>query len=220
MFVNSRSEEARLDYIMKNICIDKKTIIDVGANTGYFSFELLKQGAEHVTCYEGNFEHALFLLNSSNLLKVTEKLNIYNKYYDFENINTDNKYDVMLLLNVFHHVGDDYGDKSLNIENAKQKILQQLNSCASIAKTIVFQLGFNWKGNRNVCLFEYGTKEELIDFIKKGTQEFWEIEQIGIAEKYYDTIKYNDLNDSNIVRQDSLGEFLNRPIFIMKSRVI
>ncbi len=31
-------------------------------------------------------------------------------------------------------------------------------------------------------------------------------------------VKYADVNDSNIHRQDELGEFLNRPLFIMKSK--
>ena len=39
-----------------------------------------------------------------------------------------------------------------------------------------------------------------------------------IAEKTEDGLNYSDLNDRNIGRIDELGEFLNRPLFIMKSK--
>ena len=82
---------------------------------------------------------------------------------------------------------------------------------------MVFQLGFNWKGNRNLGLFENGSKVELIDFIAEGVKNYWTIEKIGIAEAANNSIEYCDLNDNNIIRNDKIGEFLNRPIFILKS---
>ena len=45
------------------------------------------------------------------------------------------------------------------------------------------------------------------------------IRNIGIAESAGDKIIYNELDSKNIERQDSLGEFLNRPIFIMESKL-
>lgn len=219
--IKSRSEKSRLEYMLKHINVKNKSIIDIGANTGYFSLELIKQGAQNVTCYEGNTEHTLFIQDSANLLNMYNKVKVHNEYFDFEKINKNsNKYDLMLLLNVLHHIGDDYGDKSLNIENARELIIKQLNNCAKITKFLIFQLGFNWKGNRNICLFEHGEKRELIEYIKLGTQDFWDIQGIGVAENNCDIIRYEELNDKNIARQDSLGEFLNRPIFIMKSKVI
>ena len=82
---------------------------------------------------------------------------------------------------------------------------------------MVLQLGFNWKGKRDFGLFEKGTKREIINFVKKETSKNWNIIDIGIAEKKDNRIKYYDLNDINIERNDSIGEFLNRPIFILKS---
>ena len=67
-------------------------------------------------------------------------------------------------------------------------------------------------------LFENGTKKELIDYILSGTKNDWEINYIGIAQSFQQKIQYCDLNDINIERNDDLGEFLNRPIFIMKSK--
>jgi hypothetical protein len=85
---------------------------------------------------------------------------------------------------------------------------------------LVLQIGFNWHGNIEQPLFLKGTKREMINFVTDGTENNWEICSIGVAQSVEGEIVYCDLNESNIERNDSLGEFLNRPIFIMKSRNI
>jgi hypothetical protein len=115
---------------------------------------------------------------------------------------------------VLHHVGDDFGDSALDMATAKQQILDKLNWLSGFADTLVFQLGFCWKGNRKLLLFENGTKEEMIDFIEKGVKSTWNVQALGIAEKT-EGITYCKLTHENINRDDSLGEFLNRPLFIL-----
>ena len=65
-----------------------------------------------------------------------------------------------------------------------------------------------------------GTKREIIEFVEEGTKDSWVIRNIGIAESAGDNIIYNELNSKNIERQDSLGEFRNRPIFILESKLL
>ena len=66
-------------------------------------------------------------------------------------------------------------------------------------------------------ILAYWRKEEMVEFIKEGTKECWEIVDVGVAERISDDINYVDLNDYNRQRMDEIGEFLNRPIFILKS---
>ena len=82
---------------------------------------------------------------------------------------------------------------------------------------LVLQLGYNWKGDREKCLFKQGTKEEIISFIKESCDKYWVILEIGIAEKFDNCVVYKAISDQNKARNDAIGEFLNRPIFIMKS---
>ena len=46
----------------------------------------------------------------------------------------------------------------------------------------------------------------------------WAVQAIGIAERHDGRVVYRDLDARNIDRDDSLGEFLNRPLFILRSR--
>jgi SAM-dependent methyltransferase len=218
LIINSRFENERVKYILRNIDIKSKNILDIGANTGFFSFEFLKEGAEHFTAYEGNKAHADFLACATNVLGRQKQVDIFNEYFLFDSPIFEKKYDITLLLNVLHHIGDDFGDKDISINSVKKLIIKSLNSLANITTYLVFQLGFNWKGNRDNRLFEAGTKREMIDFIRDGTYQNWSIDKIGVAERLGDTVTYNDLNDNNIKREDPLGEFLNRPIFILKSK--
>lgn len=213
----TRFENERLNYILSKIDIEGKNILDIGGNTGFFTFELLDRGAGNVHYYEGNKEHAEFVELAKEYLNLSEKVIVTNKYFSFERY-SGKKYDVVLLLNVLHHFGDDYGDQHVLIEEVKNNILLQLKNIKEVSDVIVFQLGFNWKGDSKKCLFEKGTKKEMIEFIRAGVGDCWYIAEIGIAERIGDVILYRDLNKCNIERDDSLGEFLNRPLFILKAK--
>lgn len=214
--VRTRYERERLDYILNRIVTEDKSVLDIGGNTGFFSFELLDAGAESVHLYEGNKDHCEFVKLAIEALNV-DKFAVTNDYYPFDD-SANSRYDVVLLLNVLHHVGDDYGDKSLSIEKAKELIITQLNFMSNVASTLVFQLGFNWMGDPLKPLFQNGTKSDLIEFIRTGTEDYWDITAIGVAEGGKQDAHYSDLSDGNISRDDELGEFLNRPIFILESK--
>jgi len=212
----SRYEKERLKYFLDNVKIQGKSILDIGGNTGYFSFEFLNHGASMVCYYEGNKTHSLFVNEAANVLNVNDRIDIRNEYFLCDESNKG-RYDVIFLLNVLHHIGDDYGDNSLSKEKALGSISRSLKNLMSKTDILVFQLGFNWKGNIELPLFNNGTKRELIDFVQDAITGYFEIISIGIAENISGIVSYKLLNNININRNDKLGEFLNRPIFIMRS---
>src|SRR5512133_1686978 len=218
--VKTRYESERLKYILDNTEIKNKSVLDIGGNSGYFSFELLDNGASHVHYYEGNPVHSEFVKLAAETLGVAEKVEVTNRYMMFKDELNNTNFDIILLLNVLHHLGDDFGDTAISMNNARKEIITHLRNLAGKTQIMIFQLGFNWKGNRNMCLCQNGRKAELISYLKEGLEPYWEFIKIGIAENVDGTIVYKDLNDKNIHRVDSLGEFLNRPIFILKSKVV
>ena len=214
LHVKSRYEKERMDYIQKKLELGGAVFCDIGCNCGYFSFACMKAGAGAGDLYEGNPAHAEFVKTAAEVLGLSEVLTVHNEYFTFEE-NTGRRYDVGLLLNVLHHVGDDYG-KVQNMADAKEHILEELARMASYTGKLVFQLGFNWMGDRNRCLFETGTKEEMINWLKEGIKGYWDIEFTGIAVRRDGRVVYEDRNADNSRRMDELGEFLNRPIFILR----
>ena len=215
---HSRFEQERLDFMLQNLPYKNATLADIGGNTGFFTFELLDRGVKAVLFFEGNQAHSEFVEEAAQVLGWQNRIIVYHAYFDFNHnlslINTD----ICLLLNVLHHVGDDYGNTIRSVTKAKQNIIDSLNRLAFHTHYLVFQLGFNWMGDRNRPLFAHGTKREVIDFITQGTSDFWQIDKIGIAERSQTGIVYREVSDKNIARDDSLGEFLNRPLFILRSR--
>ena len=215
--VNSRYEKERLHYFLDNVDVKNKKILDIGGNTGYFTFELLENGASKASYYEGNTAHAQFVTEASKFLGIEDEITIHNEYFLFDDKGNET-FDVIFLLNVLHHVGDDYGDTDISKQKALEQIAKSLQSMATQTDILVFQLGFNWMGDCKLPLFEHGTKREMIDFVQDAVKEHYTMTTIGIAEKEGNNIVYNSINDTNIERFDALGEFLNRPIFIMKSK--
>lgn len=215
--VHSRYERERFDYMLDKISIKGKSILDIGGNSGFFTFESIESGAGKVHYFEGNKAHADFVKLAAEVLGCSIYIKITNDYYNFKANGLDG-YDIVFLLNIIHHIGDDYDADVSSVDVAKRLMMKQLNSIAEKSDLLVFQLGFNWKGNRNKCLFEKGTKKELIEFITGSTAGVWEIMHVGIPVRRNGSVVYADLDDINIARDDSLGEFLNRPLFIMRSR--
>ncbi|GGK60392.1 MULTISPECIES: class I SAM-dependent methyltransferase [Flavobacteriaceae] len=212
--VTSRFEIERMSFLKNNIDFTGKRVLDIGGNTGFFSFESIEADASHVDYIEGNSAHANFVKEASSYLD--KNIEVYNSYLDFESDLPNNSYDIVLLFNVLHHFGDDYGDKSVSVELAKAKMIDSINYFSGKTDYLVLQLGFCWKGDRNSLLFENGTKKEMIDFVSEAIKDKWKIEVVGVAEEFEEKTAYHPLTNENIIRKDALGEFRNRPIFILK----
>ncbi len=216
--VRSRFEQERMDYILKQVSFADATLADIGGNTGFFTFEFISRGGKSSVFIEGNQSQALFVSEAVNVLGWQNRVDVHPIYLNFSSDLSLINVDICMLLNVLHHVGDDYGRDIQTIESAKQHIIFSINRIAQHAKFLIFQMGFNWKGDIDFPIFKRGTKDEQIDFIKFGTKDFWHIKNIGVAEIVETGVEYSELNSKNIKRQDSLGEFLNRPLFILQSR--
>lgn len=215
--VTSRFEKERLSFINSVLSFEDKKVIDIGGNTGFFSMEAIVQKAKEVTYIEGNVTHSDFVREASSFLGFNQNIKVVNQYLDFKS-DLQERFDIGFLLNVLHHLGDDYG-AAANQQEVLENIYTSLKSLAFNVKILIFQLGFNWKGNIEYPLFENGTKVEVIDFIRSSLSEYYNIKEIGVAEKKGNHIFYNDLSNLNVQRDDSLGEFLNRPLFILESKV-
>jgi hypothetical protein len=216
---SNKFERERFNYIINNLEFKGNKILEIGCNTVFFTFEVILSGASRVECYEGNKTHYEFVKIAAEILELSDKINIINKYFDYKKKNISEKYDIGIVLNVLHHIGDDFERDDIVDKNyTLNRIKNSLNNLSFFIKYLIFQMGSNWKGKITLPLFKNVAKKEMIEFIKKSTIGFWEVVKIGIPEIIGDKIVYQDLSTFNIRRDDSLGEFLNRPLFILKSK--
>ncbi|WP_416560853.1 class I SAM-dependent methyltransferase [Limnohabitans sp. yimb22184] len=211
-----KSEEARLAHMQAQLPFAGRRVLDIGANTGYFSFGALEHGSANVHAVEGNREHAAFMTQAAQLLDLGEQLEVEHGYFDFSEQSLWN-HDLVLCLNVLHHLGDDFGAHGQDIVSAKQAMGFDLRRLASHAEHCWFQLGFNWKGDRHKPLFEHGLKSELIDFVAQACENTWSVEQVAIFNPQ--SGQYEHCTDALLQRVDELGEFLNRPLFLLKRKI-
>lgn len=116
--MSSRYEKERLDYIISKINLQGKNILDIGGNTGFFTFESSQRGARNIDFYEGNIAHAQFVELGVEYLGLEDRIHVHKEYYSFEE--NEKKYDIVFLMNVLHHFGDDYGDSSIALDGAKK----------------------------------------------------------------------------------------------------
>lgn len=214
--MKARHDLPRLASILNTLDFRGARVLDIGGNTGYFTFSALEHGATSVDYFEGNNAHSLFVQEAADLLNLSGQIQVRNEYFDFNHFSAGPLYHICLCLNVLHHLGDDFGDKRVSLEAAKRKMIEGMNNLASRTQYLVLQLGFNWKGNVDLPMFEHGSKTEMIDFIKKGTSVHWRLSEIKVAVDN-NGISYQRAEGENLERSDVLGEFLNRPIFFLES---
>lgn len=213
----SRYERERMEFFKEHISFNGKRVLDIGANTGFFSFEALDSGASEVVALEGNHAHAEFIRVAAEIYH--KRVQVIEDYLPFNGPLIGGNYDVVLLLNVLHHVGDDFGERPIDVEHAKARIIANLNYFADKTAFMIFQIGFSWMTDYSKPLFANGTKSEMIEMICRGIEGVWDIVAIGIAEVDVDgNTRYRERTDANVPRNNDIGEFRNRPLFILRSK--
>lgn len=208
-------EKERFSFIIKHVDFNNMKVLDIGANQGYFSFEAIGSGASKALIVEGRKDYTDFISKLSSIMGYD--ISVENSYLDFSKDLIDNYFSIIYNLNVIHHLGGDFGDSNLAKQQALKEMGKTFKYLHNKSKYMIFSMGFNWKGDESEPLFENGTKEELIKFVQNSIEYYYTVKAIGIAERNNSTIEYRLLSEDNINRDDSLGEFLNRPLFILES---
>lgn len=214
---SSRYEAERFSFIEQALEFSGKRVLDVGANAGYFTFEALERGAASVAAHEGDPALGEFLDVAVDLMGLAERVQICRTYFEPSGQSSGPAFDIALLMNVLHHLGADFGDVAIAKEEVLGVVGRHLQRMSEVSRYLVFQLGYCWKGDRNSLLFPHGTKQDQIDFVNSACAGYWQILSLGIPCDNDGRIAYLPPDSDNLRRVDRLGEFLNRPLFVMKS---
>lgn len=181
----SKSADFVFKYPIKN-----KSVLDVGCKYGYFCNEALRRGAKRVTGIEISNEN----------VKIARKIvelwnrNIEIQLKDFLDFNSSEKYDIVLFLNVLHHiVSPTLALKEIS-EIAKELAIVEFSTIfdrhTGFSKIQKFFLNFLFKktpfafvGSRRYHRIWYFSKASFINLVVNQLELFRKVEFIKSPRK-------------------------------------
>lgn len=195
-----------------------KNVLDIGANQGYMSIEAALRGAQRVDAFESNTVDGAFLSQMSLLFPALQAVSAQTLNYDFEHENSG-RWHYVICLNVLHHIGRYFDDHVNDLSEAKILMAAHLRRLLTHSGSVWLQLGFNWQGNTLKPMFAHGTKQEITEFVNQMVGQHARIATIGIYNPHrqaYDEVVYGDWHHPLWQRIDGLGEFANRPLYLIE----
>ena len=227
----------RYKWITSKIDFKEKKVLDIGGNIGYFSLRLATEKDARVTIYEPFEKHSRLIDIGKKLLNLSDqKLINIKKGIGLEDIKKLDRQDIVLLLNVVQHAGEDF-DKLLvkEISEWKEYAVKYLLEIRNISNYLVFQNGYTWLGdNGELC-----QESEILDFtIQLLKESGWEIKYCGIIKNInkpcYSDYQFNLtdrnrhplINNWNRIVFNALNKiknypytyrFMQRPLFVCKN---
>lgn len=242
---NWRGDTARYDFFLKELNFNpNETVIDVGANTGFFSLSLAnKYPQTKFIAFELNNLHVNFIREIATYFKMAnmtaERLSV-----DFEGVQKIVNCDCILHFNVLHHAGVDF-DKGMikDLDDYFEYAVKYLTVLSEKSNKMVFQMGYNWGGNKlQPIVALQDDVEKLLYSLRLFKTAGWEIKEIAHCNRINNILGYYKMpadilngllqSTSNLSKKPTedlvnyvasknpaeLSEFYRRPIFILETK--
>lgn len=237
---NWRGDTARYNYLTKTVSFEHDLSIgEIGANTGFFTLSLAYANpSSRFYAYEINQKHANFIGEIAESFRMN---NVFVKSFgvDLAGIENMDEHDVLLNYNVLHHAGVDFDtDKISSVEDYEAYAVDYLTRLRSKVKKMVFQIGYNWGGNKLKPIIPLDDDAEKIAFTARIFKKAgWIIEDISLHSREHKVLEYipiaksvlDELNNTpigeerqivalrvNLMLMHTYSEFYRRPIFIVR----
>ncbi len=129
------------------------TVIDVGANTGFFTLSLAADlPGLKITACERNRTHADIIEILADVGEYSS-VDVIDRSADLANVGSLGDFDVMLHLNILHHAGHDFDPDLVPDRNAFAEYgINYLRTAQGSARKLIFQMGYNWRGDKSLPL--------------------------------------------------------------------
>lgn len=161
-----RGDRSRLDYLRTRLDFKGLRVVDIGANTGFFSLTLAHDDQAQVTAVEPDPANRDFLKAVGRHYGL-ENLAVADTPVTLETVDSLPASDLVLLLNVLHHAGEDFDSTWVRSPEALQDYMAgYLGQLAQITRRLVFQLGYNWRGNKATPILPVRHPFEMIDYLR------------------------------------------------------
>lgn len=233
-----RGDQVRMDYLEQLLEWTGKSVIDIGANTGYFALNLAHDHDCRVTCIEANPSHCLLIERIAEHFQM-QGVHVVNQAVGVGQAASLPKADVALLFNVLHHAGHDFDQEHVrNPAEVEEYCVQYLGALRQHVNNLVFQMGYNWGGDKSRPIVAVADTRGFFAYQSRIlARAGWRIERAGMAFRDSVGIAYHDLELTALARQESLAlspdaldqltrglivqdgmsEFYRRPILLCRS---
>jgi SAM-dependent methyltransferase len=212
-------DKERAAFMFDQYSVRGQRVLDIGANQGYLTVEAALRGAERVDAFESNEVDGVFLMQAAKLLPGLDRVTAHPINYDFDQANGD-RWNCVICLNVLHHIGRYFDTHVNDLSETKNLMRQHLHRLLSKGGCVWLQMGYNWQGNTQKPMFPQGSKREMTDFVTSLIEPHARLAVIGIYNaqaKAYELANHGDWDHPLWQRIDSLGEFGNRPLYLIQS---
>lgn len=209
----------RAMFMFDNQDVAGMSMVDIGANQGYFSVECALRGARRVRAYESDPTDGAFLADVSAYFPALKAIEVCPYAYDFNRSDADEKGGV-ICLNVLHHVGRYFDGHVTSLPAAKALMGRYLQGLLASGSDVWLQLGYNWQGDPLRPMLPNGTKREMTAFVLSLLEDKGRVEKIGIYNPdslAFEAVAYADDGNPLWNKLTHLGEFANRPLYLIKS---
>jgi hypothetical protein len=239
---NWRGDTARFAYLTDALCFGPgKSVGEIGANTGFFTLSLAHANpASTFYAYEINATHAAFIQDIADSFEM-RNLVVKAQGVDMEGIALMEKHDILLNYNVLHHAGVDFDSDILtSVDDYEAYATEYLKRMAAKTKTMVFQIGSNWGGNKLKPIVPLDDDAGKIALnVRLFKNAGWNILDISLHTRLKGSLEYRSLsaeildeinacpvgsekeliqNLVDLTEFPGFSEFYRRPVFIVESR--
>jgi len=122
--VKGYSESEKTWERIKNLVNFKnKSVLDIGCFHGYFSFKIEENGAKNIVGLEKNKE----AVYTAREIRLRKKSSVFFKVGEIENMRLEQQFDIILALNMLHHV---------------KNIAEALDNIFSMGNCVIFEIPF------------------------------------------------------------------------------
>jgi hypothetical protein len=234
---NWRGDTARFNYLQANTRFDQgKSIGEIGANTGFFILSLAHANPDSTFCaYEINPTHAGFIAEIAESFHM-KNVAVQPLGIDMAGIDKMAKHDILLNYNVLHHAGVDFDTDWIgSVEAYEAYAVKYLTKLRLKAKQMIFQMGYNWGGNKQKPIVALQDDAEKMAFtLRLFKKAGWMVEDIALHTRKNKVLEYQALSSDRVAQLNhvqvgsekelvsklvdfqempELSEFYRRPIF-------
>lgn len=228
-----RSDRARYSALTESPGVFAGSVIDIGANVGFFGLSLAYDFSIPVYCFEPNEKYCTLMRKLAKLAPL-EHFEVVAQSVTPSSMDMLPQASTALLLNVLHHAGHDFDRERVNTVGDLPAYFEEWAAgLREHVENLVVQVGYNWGGDNRTPIVRVGDRLALCELVGEPfVRQGWEVDRIAFAcrrgarvayeQVVVDSAGQSSLDDvreivrgrfgTGVAADDWPGEFNKRPL--------